>query len=291
MKAYITLLRPAQWVKNLFLFLPLFFGHTLLQFDRLWPCMVAFVMFCLISSSIYILNDLRDVAYDRQHPKKRHRPIAAGLVPSRTAIVLHVVLLLLALSLGLCLPTDSRGALYIVMIYYALNVAYCFGLKRISLLDVMIVAAGFVLRIMAGAEAACITPSHWIVLMTFLLALFLALAKRRDDVLHYEQTREELRSNVVFYNREFLNATLTLVAAVMLVCYIMYTVDEQIMQRLGCRYVYMTTIFVLAGILRYLQLTLVEAKSWSPTRILLRDRFLQLCILLWFLSFAIIIYG
>lgn len=129
---------------------------------------------------------------------KRHRPIAAGLVPSRTAIVLHVVLLLLALSLGLCLPTDSRGALYIVMIYYVLNVAYCFGLKRISLLDVMIVAAGFVLRIMAGAEAACITPSHWIVLMTFLLALFLALAKRRDDVLHYEQTREELRSNVVF---------------------------------------------------------------------------------------------
>ena len=155
----------------------------------------------------------------------------------------------------------------------------------------MIVAAGFVLRIMAGAEAACITPSHWIVLMTFLLALFLALAKRRDDVLHYEQTREELRSNVVFYNREFLNATLTLVAAVMLVCYIMYTVDEQIMQRLGCRYVYMTTIFVLAGILRYLQLTLVEAKSWSPTRILLRDRFLQLCILLWLLSFAVIIYG
>ena len=111
------------------------------------------------------------------------------------------------------------------------------------------------------------------------------------DGTYLEQTREALRSNVAFYNREFLNSTLTLVAAVTLVCYIMYTVDEQIMQRLGCRYVYMTTIFVLAGILRYLQLTLVEEKSWSPTRILLRDRFLQLCILLWFLSFAIIIYG
>ena len=248
-------------------------------------------MFCLISSSIYILNDLRDVAYDRQHPEKCRRPIAAGLVSPRTAVALHVALLLSALLIGWCLPPDSRGALYIVVAYYVLNVAYCFGLKRISLLDVMIVAAGFVLRIMAGAEAASITPSHWIVLMTFLLALFLALAKRRDDVLHYEQTREALRSNVAFYNREFLNSTLTLVAAVTLVCYIMYTVDEQIMQRLGCRYVYMTTIFVLAGILRYLQLTLVEEKSWSPTRILLRDRFLQLCILLWFLSFAIIIYG
>ena len=112
MKAYISLLRPAQWVKNLFLFLPLFFGHTLLQPDRVWPCCVAFVMFCLISSSIYILNDLRDVAYDRQHPEKCRRPIAAGLVSSRTAVALHAALLLSAFLIVWWLPSHTRRALF-----------------------------------------------------------------------------------------------------------------------------------------------------------------------------------
>lgn len=291
MKAYIALLRPVQWVKNLFVFLPLFFGGAVLQPGKLWHTGVAFVMFCLVSSSIYILNDLRDVAFDRLHPEKCRRPIAAGTVSARAAIILHVVLLLSALLAGLLLPQPGRGVLYIIVAYYVLNVAYSLGLKRIPLLDVMIVATGFVLRVMAGARAACVVPSHWIMLMTFLLALFLVLAKRRDDVLHYEHTHEVLRSNVASYNREFLNAALTFVAAVMLVCYIMYTVDEQIMQRLHCRYVYATSVFVLAGLLRYLQLSLVDGQAWSPTRILLRDRFLQVCVLLWLLSFAIIIYG
>lgn len=285
---YIKLLRPSQWCKNFFLFLPLFFGHAIGNLDRLLSVGIAFVAFCLVSSSIYILNDLRDAEFDRLHPEKSQRPIASGQVTVSAAVALHVFLL--ALSVALCLLLN-RAVLYVIAAYYLMNVAYCFGLKRIALLDVVIIALGFVLRIMAGAVAGAVEPSQWIVIMTFLLALFLALSKRRDDVLRYEQNRLELRSNVVKYNREFLNQSFTLVAAVTLVSYVMYTVDESITARMGSRYVYATSVFVLTGILRYLQLVLVEEKSWSPTRILLHDRFLQLCIAGWLLSFAIIIYG
>lgn len=285
---YIELLRPAQWCKNFFLFLPLFFGHAIGSPCRLLSVGIAFAAFCLASSSVYILNDLRDAEFDRLHPEKCRRPIASGSISVSVAVAMHVSLL--AVSAVLCWFLH-RYVFYIVGAYYLMNVAYCFGLKRIALLDVAMIAAGFVLRIMAGAVAGAVGLSQWIVIMTFLLALFLALSKRRDDVLRYEQTRQELRSNVMKYNREFLNQSLTLVAGVMLVSYVMYTVDEQITARMGCRYVYATSVFVLIGVLRYLQLALVEEKSWSPTRILLHDRFLQLCIVGWLLSFAIIIYG
>ncbi|MBR3951438.1 MAG: UbiA prenyltransferase family protein [Bacteroidaceae bacterium] len=287
---YIKLLRPAQWSKNLFVFLPLFFAQDIDNLPRLIAVAVTFLALSMASSSIYVLNDMCDVEFDRIHPEKCRRPIASGRVSLPIARLLYACLLLLSiLIIAIFIP--STPMFIVLAAYLLINHAYSLWLKHVAILDVMLVAFGFVLRIIAGAVAAEVEPSHWIIIMTFLLALFLVLAKRRDDVIKYERTQAVARRNVTAYNRNLLDHIITLVAAITLVSYIMYTVDDEIVARFDCKYVYATSIFVLAGILRYLQITLVEEKSWSPTKIIMRDRFLQLCVAGWLLLFAYIIYG
>lgn len=287
---YIKLLRPAQWSKNLFVFLPLFFAQDIDNLPRLIAVAVTFLALSMASSSIYVLNDMCDVEFDRIHPEKCRRPIASGRVSLPIARLLYACLLLLSiLIIAIFIP--STPMFIVLAAYLFINHAYSLWLKHVAILDVMLVAFGFVLRIIAGAVAAEVEPSHWIIIMTFLLALFLVLAKRRDDVIKYERTQAVARRNVTAYNRNLLDHIITLVAAITLVSYIMYTVDDEIVARFDCKYVYATSIFVLAGILRYLQITLVEEKSWSPTKIIMRDRFLQLCVAGWLLLFAYIIYG
>lgn len=287
---YIKLLRPAQWSKNLFVFLPLFFAQDIDNLPRLLAVVVAFVALSLASSCIYVLNDMCDVEFDRKHPEKCRRPIASGRVSLPVARGVYTFLLILSVVV-VVLFIPSTPMYVVLATYLLLNHAYSLWLKHIAILDVMIVAFGFVLRVIAGAVAAKVVPSHWIIIMTFLLALFLVLAKRRDDVIKYERTQAVARRNITAYNRNFLDHVITLVAAITLVSYIMYTVDEEIVARFNCSYVYATSIFVLAGILRYLQITLVEEKSWSPTKIIMRDRFLKFSIIGWLLLFAYIIYG
>jgi 4-hydroxybenzoate polyprenyltransferase len=171
-----------------------------------------------------------------------------------------------------------------------MNLVYCVRLKQIAVVDVFIIAIGFVLRVLIGGFATGIYISHWIVLMTFLLALFLAFAKRRDDVVMFESTGMKARKNVDRYNLDFMNQVIGVIASITMVCYIMYTVSEEVVRRLHCQYVYVTAIFVLAGIIRYLQVTIVDVKSGSPTKVLMKDRFLQLCILGWIATFAVILY-
>ena len=171
-----------------------------------------------------------------------------------------------------------------------LNIIYCIKLKQFAIVDVFIIAFGFVLRVVIGGVVAGIFISQWIVLMTFLLALFLAFAKRRDDVILHEAMGVTLRDNTNRYNLNFLNQTLTIIGSITMVCYMMYTVSDEVCARMNTHYLYLTSIFVLAGIIRYLQLTLVDDKSGSPTKILMKDRFIQLCILAWIISFIIIIY-
>ena len=231
-----------------------------------------------------------DVEFDRKHPEKCRRPIASGRVSLPVARGVYTFLLILSVVV-VVLFIPSTPMYVVLATYLLLNHAYSLWLKHIAILDVMIVAFGFVLRVIAGAVAAEVVPSHWIIIMTFLLALFLVLAKRRDDVIKYERTQAVARRNITAYNRNFLDHVITLVAAITLVSYIMYTVDEEIVARFNCSYVYATSIFVLAGILRYLQITLVEEKSWSPTKIIMRDRFLKFSIIGWLLLFAYIIYG
>ena len=171
-----------------------------------------------------------------------------------------------------------------------MNVAYCLWLKHIAIVDVCIVASGFVLRMLAGGMATGIVLSKWIVLMGFLLTLFLSLAKRRDDVLRMMATGEAPRRNTSRYNMTFINEAITITATVTLVCYVMYTVSPETIANFDNRYIYLTTIFVLLGLLRYMQIAVVDEKSGDPTKVLLRDPFTQVIVLCWVASFLFIIY-
>ena len=287
----VQLLRPKQWIKNVFIFLPLFFNGHISDFDKLFPCIIAFFAFSFAASAIYCFNDILDVQADKQHPEKCNRPIASGAISVTAAYIIAVICLFVSFLL---LLSWGGGAKYSVMgligFYCLMNIAYCIQLKHFTLIDVMVISTGFVLRIFTGGFASDTHLSEWIVLMTFLLALFLAFAKRRDDVIIYQNSGIMPRKNTYRYNLEFLNQTLTIISSVMLMAYIMYTVSPEVVERLGSRYVYVTTLFVLMGIIRYLQMTLVNLQSGNPTEILYRDRLLQCCIAGWIISYLFIIY-
>lgn len=288
MKDILRLLRPEQWLKNLFVLTPLFFSGQMTVSGRFTDAMAAMLAFCLAASGIYCVNDVADAEADRRHPKKCRRPVAAGSVKASTAVAAGATLAVAAL--GVAWMAVGTGLPLILAGYMLLNMAYCLWLKRVALVDVFIISTGFVIRLMAGSVATGIRLSHWIVLMTFLLALFLALAKRRDDVLIHEQGKGLVRRNANRYNLSFIDTAIAITVAVTLVCYFMYTLSEEVIARTGSSYLYLTTVFVLLGMFRYLQLTIVDARSGSPTRILVCDRFLQLCILCWIACFTAILY-
>lgn len=287
----VTLLRPHQWLKNLFIFLPVFFDKHLGELAYVIPVIVSFIAFCFVASAIYCFNDIYDAESDRLHPKKCKRPIALGTISKSQGYFIMLSMLLLSFTtILLFLPSRQFLTLGIVAFYVLMNIAYCIRLKQIALLDVFIIAFGFVLRIMVGGVSANIWISQWIVLMTFLLALFLAFAKRRDDVLIYAETGMKARKNINRYNVEFMNQAISIVSAITIVCYILYTVSSEVMLRMNTSYLYITSIWVLLGILRYLQVTIVDVKSGSPTNVLLKDRLIQCAVLGWISTFLIIIY-
>ena len=278
MKNLFLLIRPQQWIKNLVIFLPVFFGRAILDSHAMLNSFITMLAFCFISSSIYCLNDIVDRNDDRKHPDKQCRPIASGRVSIHQAIAL--------VPLGAeTLPTAG-----ILLAYWFMNVAYCLKLKQYAIIDVCIIAFGFILRILAGGIAADITLSKWIVLMTFLLMLFLSFAKRRDDVLRMNETGLPPRKNTIRYNITFINQAITITASVTLVCYIMYTVSPEVIAHLNTEHLYLTSIFVLLGLLRYIQIAVVDKKSGDPTKIIIRDRFTQLIVLAFGLSYLFIIY-
>lgn len=290
MKKTLLLIRPQQWIKNGFVLIPMFFGGRLLNADDAIASVVTFFAFSFAASAIYCFNDIVDVDADRRHPVKCHRPIASGAVSVPTAYALMAVLALLSALLLFLLPQRAGETAGIVAFYFLLNMAYCIWLKRHAIIDVCTVAFGFVLRILAGGMACDVAVSNWLVLMTFLLALFLSFAKRRDDVLRMNETGEPPRRNTIRYNITFVNQAITITGTVTLVCYIMYTVSPEVVSRFHAPYLYLTSIFVLVGLLRYMQLTVVDEVSGDPTKILLRDRFTQAIVVAWIMAFLLIIY-
>ena len=290
MKKTLLLIRPQQWIKNGFVLIPMFFGGRLLNADDVIASVVTFFAFSCAASAVYCFNDIVDVDADRRHPVKCRRPIASGAVSVPTAYALMAVLALLSALLLFFLPQRAGETAGIVAFYFLLNMAYCLWLKRHAIIDVCTVAFGFVLRILAGGMACDVAVSNWLVLMTFLLALFLSFAKRRDDVLRMNETGEPPRRNTIRYNLTFVNQAITVTGTVTLVCYIMYTVSPEVVSRFHAPYLYLTSIFVLVGLLRYMQLTVVDEVSGDPTKILLRDRFTQAIVVAWIMAFLLIIY-
>ncbi|MBT29639.1 MAG: prenyltransferase [Thalassobius sp.] len=283
----IKLLRPKQWIKNSFLFIPLFFAGEISNFHKIFNVFGGFLAFSLIASSVYILNDYRDIEADKKHPTKCKRPLAAGTVSKKNAIIIF----LLCLTIGFSLAYGLRlKFFFVLLLYFTLNIGYSFGLKNISILDVIIVAIGFVLRVKSGGVLGYISISEWLNLMVFLLSLIMAIAKRRDDVLLKINSGTEMRKVVKGYNLEFMNVALAMLSAITIMSYLLYSLSGEIIKQWSTHRLYYTCLFVIAGILRYLQITFVENRTGSPTGILYKDKFIQASIFLWILSFYFLIY-
>ena len=286
----IKVARPTHWIKNLFVFLPVFFGGGLLNTSEAVSAALTFLSFSLAASAIYCLNDIIDVNADRAHPVKCKRPIASGAITIPQAYGMMALSMLVSIVLMFLLPAGQTKTIFVIVAYFVINVAYCLRLKEYAIIDVCIIASGFVLRILAGGYATGVQLSKWIVLMTFLLTLFLAFAKRRDDVLRMNTTGQAPRANTSRYNLTFINQAITITAGVMLVCYVMYTVSPEIIAQFSTDKLYLTSILVILAILRYLQISFVDEKSGDPVKVALSDRATQLILLAWLLSFLVIIY-
>lgn len=288
MTAYFRLLRIPQWVKNFFLFAPLIFSKHLFEPSYFWTTVAAFFVFCFISSSVYTINDIADREVDKLHPTKRNRPIPAGKISVLSAITVAFLLIAVAffLSKGL-----SSKFLLIAVVYFVLNLAYSFFLKRVILLDVFIIAAGFMLRVLAGAFAIDVQVSHWLVLCTLFVSIFLAISKRRGEMMlvqHMEgyEGRPVLRD----YDVVFIDQMMTIAAAGMAISYALYTVAERTVSIFGTENLIFTTVFVLFGIFRYLYLVRVKQTDDNPTHLLITDAAMMVNVAAWFLTCVVIIY-
>jgi decaprenyl-phosphate phosphoribosyltransferase len=287
LKNIIILARPHQYVKNLFIFLPLFFVGQMNNIDLFYNAFIAFLSFSFCASAVYILNDYLDVELDKLHPKKKYRPLASGLISEIESFVLIGVFTIAGL---LMISSISSESIIILLVYIFLNIAYCFYLKHIVIIDVVIISVGFILRIILGSFVTGIPLSMWIVIMTFLLALFLAFAKRRDDVVQFLNTGKIMRKVIVNYNLKFIDSAMSIFASVIIVSYILYTTSSENYERFNSEYLYMTTFFVIVGILRYLHITFVKNQSGSPTKALLNDKFTAINIIFWILSYTYLLY-
>ena len=284
MKIYANLLRYRQWIKNFFVFAPLFFSFHF-DYHSLINVTFGFILYCLVSSSVYIFNDLLDLEEDKKHPLKKHRPLASGAISKRKAVFIMLLLCFFSSTSSFFL---NFKFFLIISAYLLINIFYSLKLKHVPIIDIIIIALGFVLRVFAGAVIIDVEPSMWIILDTFLLALFIALAKRRDDYILY-QKGVKARKSIDGYNLDMINAGMVVMACVAIVCYIMYTVSFQTLEKYHSSKLYLTSFFVIVGFLRYLQIAYVEKNSGSPAEIILKDKFLQATVLGWLVSFYLIV--
>ncbi|WP_396143885.1 decaprenyl-phosphate phosphoribosyltransferase [Flavobacterium sp.] len=286
MRNYLKLIRVEQYIKNAFVFAPLFFDSQFLNLDNLINVILAFLCFCTISSSVYIFNDYFDINEDKNHPQKRYRPLASGSISIKNGLVLMLILMISSLTVSYLISVE----LFLVIIsYLALNFLYSKWLKHIAILDVNIIAVGFILRIVAGSVVSDVVPSIWILLITYLLALFLGISKRRTDVILAENGND-VRKNIEGYNLIFIDVILGILASIIIVSYIFYCISPEVQLHYHSKLLYVSIIFVVNGIFRYLKLVFVDQSTYSPTKIVLNDRFIQITILGWLLLMSYLLY-
>ncbi|PYT09427.1 MAG: decaprenyl-phosphate phosphoribosyltransferase [Acidobacteria bacterium] len=280
-------LRPQQWTKNGFIFLAPLFAHQLHHRQVLAETLAAFALFCTLSGAVYVLNDVIDLPRDAAHPEKRHRPIASGRVPPAVAVVFAFLLAAAAVG-GSFLLSLSFG--WTAVGYLANNLVYSFWIKHIAILDVMSVAAGFLLRAVAGGFAVRVPISYWLLLCMTMLALFLALCKRRQELTLLEGDAANHRASLREYTLQFLDHMITVVAASTLMAYSLYALSPDVREKLGTPYLGLTIPFVVYGMFRYLYLVHMKGEGGNPSRLLLEDRPTQLNLLLWGGTALLMIY-
>jgi 4-hydroxybenzoate polyprenyltransferase len=282
--------RPKQWVKNLFVFAALVFARELVTLGPCLRAVLAFVLFCLFSSSVYFLNDVVDLERDRSHPNKRNRPLPSGRLSVHAALLSSAFLVVVASALGLA----AFGARFLAtaLAYVLINVAYSFRLKSIVLLDGMAVASGFVLRAYAGAVAIGAVMSDWLYLCALLISLFLAFCKRRHELALLCESAGDHRRILEEYPLAFLDQLIAILTAATLVSYSLYTLDARVISSLSRGWALKLTIpFVIYGLLRYHYLVYKHHEGGNPTDLLLRDRPLMVNFALWVAVVMVIIYS
>ena len=281
-------LRPSQWTKNLIIFGGLIFGQRLLDMSAVLHALAAFVIFCALSGVVYLINDVADREADRRHPAKKHRPIASGAVTVPAALTLAIGLGAVALAAAFWLSSLFG---IVAASYLALLALYSGVLKHIVILDVLTIATGFVLRAVAGAIAVDVPISHWLYLVTILGALFLALSKRRHELVLLADGATRHRRILEEYSPYLLDQMIAVVTASTIVAYAFYTMSPETVQKFGTDRLMLTLPFPLYGIFRYLYLVHQKEGGGSPSDMLLNDRPLLACVAIWAMSVAAIIYG
>lgn len=280
-------LRPQQWIKNLFIFAPLIFSENVFNLAPLVKTILAFVIFCLLSGSVYILNDLRDIEEDTRHPVKSKRPLASGRLKKSHALVTLVLLSAASLAMAGILNRNFFAA---ALLYFLIQILYSGWLKHVVILDAFIIAAGFFIRVVAGGLAIEVYISPWLLICTTLLALFLALSKRRHEIVLLEKEAGNHRPILREYSPYLLDQMIAVVTASTVIAYCLYTIAEETVSKFGTRNLIFTVPFVLYGIFRYLYLIHQKTEGGSPETLIIKDRPLLVDIFLWILTAVLIIY-
>lgn len=292
MKNYLKLIRIEQWVKNLFVFAPLFFSGNITNTHLVYESIFAFLVFSFTASSIYIINDYFDIESDKKHPEKKNRPLASGAISKRSAEFLFSSMVLLSVASifigNYIFQTNFWKFGVIIGFYFVMNLFYTFKLKQVAIVDICIIAIGFVLRVLAGGYVTGIIVTNWAILLTFVLALVLAIGKRRGELIN-AQISGKTRKALDGYNVQFADIALSISCTLAIICYLMFTLSPEVQARFHPR-VFYTVIFVVFAFLRYLQQTLVYNKTESPTKIVYKDRYIQITIVLWVIVFLLQIY-
>jgi 4-hydroxybenzoate polyprenyltransferase len=286
--ALVRTMRPRQWTKNGLLFAGLIFAHELFNMTSVLQTIAAFLLFCLLSSAIYIINDIKDIERDRRHPLKSKRPIAAGELSVPAATIAAILLIVVALAGAFRL---DPGFGVVALIYCLLLSAYSFWLKHIVILDVLVLAIGFVLRAIAGAEVIDVEFSSWLLLCTILLALFLGLSKRRHELVLLGDNAHSHRKILEEYSPHLLDQMIGVVTASTLMAYALYTMAPETIEKFGTSYMIFTIPFVIYGIFRYLYLIHQKEQGGNPTTILVSDKPILINVVLWGVVSALLIYA
>ena len=284
--AIIKMMRPKHWVKNIFVFAPMFFSATI-SIDTLAITVFVFIAFSLIASSVYIFNDIFDRENDRQHPVKRFRPLPSGELEVPLAAVVSALLFSASFSFSF---TINKNIAYLIMLYAIINILYSIWLKHIVIIDVFCVASGFVLRILAGAIAANVRASPWILICTLLLALFMALGKRRHELILLEGESTNHRIVLGEYTPYLVDQLIAVITPLTVISYVLYTLDHKTIERFGSDYLFVTAGFVMLGVFRYLYIIHKRDLAGSPVELIFRDRPFLVIIFVWMVSVLLAIY-
>lgn len=283
------IMRPRHWIKNIFVVAPLVFAPLAVNLNNALNVLVSFIIFCATASAIYMINDIADVERDRQHPDKRSRPIASGELSANAAAAFSVAIIFASIILSLAL---SFSLTLIVLLYIAINLAYSFWLKHVVIIDVFCVASGFLLRIMSGAIVINVIPGPWILICTLLLALFLALGKRRHELILLQDKQKDAKQRPVLvnYSSSLVDQLITVVTSITIIAYLLYTLEPHTIRRLDAPYLFTTGFFVILGVFRYLYIVHKGTLAGNPVELVFKDLPFLFVVLAWAVSVVGMIY-